>query len=111
MFLASLIKTELDSYVIWYGKRAEMRIRIELQSAVYSKTLVRKDYLGMVNESEHGGSKEDKKDKKADIGKIVNLMSNDAEKVAVTIGILNMIYVSLFPLLSCNSDVILEWSC
>ncbi|KIJ35944.1 hypothetical protein M422DRAFT_782369 [Sphaerobolus stellatus SS14] len=105
MFLTSLLKSELDAYNIWFGRRASMRARIELQTAVYTKALVRKDYSGITDVAEEGdakalskesGKKSDNANRTAgtgaDIGKIVNLMSNDATTVAATIEVLHLLY-------------------
>ena len=97
MFLASLLKSEVDAYNVWFGRRASTRTRIELQTAVYTKTLVRKDYSGIVKasaeeDSSTGSGNTDGAG--ADIGKIVNLMSNDSTSIAFAIEITYLYYVS-----------------
>jgi hypothetical protein len=82
-------------------------------AAIYDKSLKRKDFSGIVNKD---NSKEDsttngKKDSKssaeakakaddpkagADIGKIVNLMAGDANRVAMTSSAMYFIYGSMF---------------
>ena len=82
-------------------------------AAIYDKALKRKDFSGIVNKD---NSKEDpkedgKKDLKssaeakakaddpkagADIGKIVNLMAGDANRVAMTSSAMYFIYGSMF---------------
>jgi len=93
-------------------------MRSELMAAIYAKALVRKDYSGIVQKKEEEAvkgkatngkpesSSKKKKDKKkkakeedknragADVGKIVNLMSGDANRVAMIVGGAYFIYVS-----------------
>ncbi|KIJ51990.1 hypothetical protein M422DRAFT_43520 [Sphaerobolus stellatus SS14] len=102
MFLTSLLRSEVDAYNIWFARRAAMRARIELQTAVYTKVLVRKDYSGIVNAPAAGsteGSTKESGEKSgntnragADIGKIVNLMSNDATSIEFAIEIQYLYY-------------------
>ena len=85
-------------------------------AAIYDKSLKRKDFSGVVNKD---NSKEDsasngKKDSKssteaeekaddpkagADVGKIVNLMAGDANRVASMSSTMNFIYGSKFILI------------
>ncbi|KIJ51976.1 hypothetical protein M422DRAFT_202944 [Sphaerobolus stellatus SS14] len=104
MFLTSLLRSEVDAYNIWFARRAAMRTRIELQTAVYTKALVRKDYSGIVNapaaRSTEGSTKESGEKSGntnragADIGKIVNLMSNDATSIEFAIEIQYLYYAA-----------------
>lgn len=85
-----------DLIHLWHSRRANLRIRSQLISAIYHKALLRKDTAGVVAAKEKTESKDDAKgkakvdDKKgkkdetkekvetADTGKVVNLMSTDA---------------------------------
>jgi hypothetical protein len=86
----------VDLQHLWFGRRAAGRIRSELMAAIYEKALKRKDLSGTVdkekrkndqNDSARNGvrSSENVDDPKAgaDVGKIVNLMANDANRVRV----------------------------
>ncbi|KIJ35250.1 hypothetical protein M422DRAFT_262419 [Sphaerobolus stellatus SS14] len=100
MFLCTALKSESDLLHLWHGRRASTRLRSELMAAIYAKALVRKDYSGIVekkdekvdNKDKDDGKKKGKKKAKeedpknssgADIGKIVNLMSGDANRIAM----------------------------
>ncbi|KAG8815537.1 hypothetical protein FRC18_001456 [Serendipita sp. 400] len=111
-FLASILKAQSDVQHLWYGRRASTRIRSELMAAIFEKSLKRKDFSGSVDknskpaagETEGKGKgkepakgksdskKPDTKKAGADIGKIVNLMSNDANRVSNTAAALYMLY-------------------
>ncbi|KAG7443764.1 multidrug resistance-associated ABC transporter [Guyanagaster necrorhizus] len=105
MFIISVARAELDLQHLWFGRRAATRIRSELMAAIYDKALKRKDFSGIID-ADKGISANDKKDaatangtgkKKAkakeddkgddpkagaDVGKIVNLMAGDANKIS-----------------------------
>ncbi|KAF8222623.1 hypothetical protein L208DRAFT_1413119 [Tricholoma matsutake] len=96
-FVCSLLKAQVDLQHLWFGRRAAARIRSELMAAIYEKALKRKDLSGIVvvekrnnNVARNGmagygmGSPKNADDPKAgaDVGKIVNLMANDANKVS-----------------------------
>ncbi|KAH7106077.1 P-loop containing nucleoside triphosphate hydrolase protein [Auriculariales sp. MPI-PUGE-AT-0066] len=86
MFGASLLKAESDLQHLWISRRVAGQIRCELMTAIYEKALKRQDLSGAVKETnkkegeEPGG--EDENSNGADIGKIVNLMSNDVERLS-----------------------------
>ena len=82
-------------------------------AAIYDKSLKRKDFSGIVNKDNSKGdlTSDRKKDSKssaeakakaddpkagADIGKIVNLMAGDANRVAMTSSAMYFIYGSMF---------------
>lgn len=117
MFLSTVFKAEADVLHLWHGRRASTRMRSELMAAIYAKALVRKDYSGITDKKEENkageslpaSKKESKKAKKeekrrrkeeetkntagANVGKIVNLMSGDANRVAMMVGGAYFIYV------------------
>ena len=79
-------------------------------AAIYDKALKRKDFSGIVNK-EKDSTSDGKKDSKAsaeakakaddpkagaDVGKIVNLMAGDANRVAMTSSAMYFIYGSMF---------------
>ncbi|KAF9442979.1 multidrug resistance-associated ABC transporter [Macrolepiota fuliginosa MF-IS2] len=107
-FLCTLCKAQADVQHLWFGRRAGTHIRSELMASIYDKALKRKDYSGIVdkdkvkkaeeekaaqNEPAKKKSKAGKKAEKeraakaddpkagADVGKIVNLMAGDANRI------------------------------
>ena len=115
LLLPSTIHTTLQAQAdvqhLWFGRRAATRIRSQLMAAIYDKALKRKDFSGVVNKdnSKEVSSSDGKKDSKAnaaakakeddpkpgaDIGKIVNLMAGDANRVAMTSSAMYYIYGS-----------------
>ncbi|EIW82712.1 multidrug resistance-associated ABC transporter [Coniophora puteana RWD-64-598 SS2] len=81
-FLCTVLKAQADVQHLWFGRRAATRIRVELVGAVYNKALKRVDYSGIVDNvnASAGG---DEPLAGADVGKIVNLMAVDANRVSV----------------------------
>jgi hypothetical protein len=113
LLITCILQAQADVQHLWFGRRAATRMRSQLMAAIYDKSLKRKDFSGIVNKD---NSKEDstsngKKDSKssaeakakaddpkagADIGKIVNLMAGDANRVAMTSSAMYFIYGSMF---------------
>ena len=106
-------QAQADVQHLWFGRRAATRMRSQLMAAIYDKSLKRKDFSGIVNkdnskeESASNGKKDSKstaqaKEKAddpkagADVGKIVNLMAGDANRVAMTSSAIYFIYGSVF---------------
>ncbi|TDL18516.1 hypothetical protein BD410DRAFT_880297 [Rickenella mellea] len=81
---STLLKAEADVQHLWFGRRAVTRIRSELMVSIYDKALKRKDFSGIVGKDEEEGkeSKDDEMKAGAGVGKIVNLMSGDANRIA-----------------------------
>ncbi|EEB90419.1 hypothetical protein MPER_11378 [Moniliophthora perniciosa FA553] len=119
MFISSLAKAESDLQHLWFGRRAATRVRSELMAAIYDKALKRKDYSGIVDKDKQTEKKDDTtsspngsadkskkkgkgKDKDAektddpkagaDVGKIVNLMAGDANRICQVVTGLYLIY-------------------
>ena len=66
-------------------------------AAIYDKALKRRDASGLaMKDKEPEGGEEKKEKKSADTGKIVNLMSGDANRVAMMATAAYMIYVSRY---------------
>jgi hypothetical protein len=109
---------------LWYGRQAVTRTRSILMAAVFDKAMKRKDFSGVTTDAKgKGGAKSKqisirkaalesmgKKGKGpagssknagsgADIGKIVNLMSGDASKVAQILGQVYNIYGAPFEII------------
>ncbi|KAJ3937406.1 MAG: hypothetical protein NXY57DRAFT_981367 [Lentinula lateritia] len=107
MFLGSVLKSQSDLHHLWFSRRAATRTRSELMAMIYDKALKRKDLSGIVRKEEEKKDdqkekgdklKKDSKDTKekeqvgADVGKIVNLMAGDANRVSMTITAIYMMY-------------------
>jgi hypothetical protein len=106
------LQAQADVQHLWFGRRAATRMRSQLMAAIYDKALKRKDYSGIVDKEktkEVSGS-DKKRDPKAsaeaeakandpkagaDVGKIVNLMAGDANRVAMTSSAMYFIYGSM----------------
>lgn len=105
------LQAQADVQHLWFGRRAATRMRSQLMAAIYDKALKRKDFSGVVNKdnSKEVLSSDGKKDSKAnaaakakeddpkpgaDIGKIVNLMAGDANRVAMTSSAMYYLYGS-----------------
>jgi ABC-type multidrug transport system fused ATPase/permease subunit len=95
-FLSTLLRSEVDLQHLWFCRRASVRTRSELMAIIYDKALKRKDLSGAVDKKNDDDKKKDDKqdnkpaeseegEKKADIGKIVNLMSADAGRISNTL--------------------------
>ncbi|KAF7982664.1 hypothetical protein HWV62_27123 [Athelia sp. TMB] len=85
-FICALLKAQMDLQHLYFGRRASTRIRSELMAAVYDKALKQKDYSGTVHQLKPGFKPAEDPSitspHPADSGKIVNLMSVDASRVA-----------------------------
>ncbi|KAH0579496.1 hypothetical protein H2248_002354 [Termitomyces sp. 'cryptogamus'] len=114
-FLCSLLKSQADVQHLWFGRRAGTRIRSELMAGIYDKTLKRRDFSGVIDKNKKekmneeggknegmggkngkgkGGKKDDENEPKAgaDVGKIVNLMASDANRIAMTVSAMYFVY-------------------
>ncbi|KAI0041568.1 hypothetical protein FA95DRAFT_1565261 [Auriscalpium vulgare] len=105
-FLCTVAKAQADVQHLWFGRRAATRIRSELMAAIYDKALKRKDFSGIVDKDKgkekettadgkkRDTSKDDDPKAGADVGKIVNLMAGDANRCAMMISAIYMLYSS-----------------
>ncbi|KAJ7695669.1 hypothetical protein B0H17DRAFT_1158809 [Mycena rosella] len=112
MFICSILKAQFDAQHLWYGQRAATRIRSELMAAIYNKTLKRKDFSGIIDQDkvQHAAAPasasakatpkapqtakpdENKPTAGADLSKILNLMSGDAERIASIVNSMYFVY-------------------
>ncbi|KAG1873894.1 hypothetical protein F4604DRAFT_1765807 [Suillus subluteus] len=111
-FLCTMLKAEADVQHLWFGRRAATRMRVELMAAIYDKALKRQDYSGIID-MDKAKEAADKKagikpvenpsadDPKAgaDVGKIVNLMAVDANRIAMMVSGAYFIYGSPFEII------------
>ncbi|KAF8220641.1 hypothetical protein L208DRAFT_1049603, partial [Tricholoma matsutake] len=120
-FICSLVKAQADLQHLWFGQHACTQIWSELMASIYDKALKSKDYSGIVDKAKEkskmgagvGGEeekerKESKKEEQkarekvddpkvgADVEKIVNLMTGDANKISQMVLGLYFLYVG-FP--------------
>ncbi|KAF8220884.1 multidrug resistance-associated ABC transporter [Tricholoma matsutake] len=139
-FTCSLLKAQADVQHLWFGRRACTRIRSELMASIYDKALKRKDFSGIVDKQKVGDGdregdgasvkkeekerKERKKEAKkakeqaddpkagADVGKIVNLMAGDANKISQMVSGVYFIYGAPFEILIAGTFLfqLLGWS-
>ncbi|QRW13623.1 ABC transporter transmembrane region [Ceratobasidium sp. AG-Ba] len=100
-FVTAILKALSDAQHMWYGRRASSRMRSELMAVVYDKALKRKDAADMATAKKHQKGRKEKdpmKQEKAGIGKIVQLMSNDASRVGKTVSGAYLIYGAPFEI-------------
>ncbi|GLB44359.1 putative ABC transporter transmembrane region [Lyophyllum shimeji] len=134
-FVCSLCKAQADVQHLWFGRRAATRIRSELMAAIYDKALKRKDFSGIIDKGKQAekeaeastarkSNKQRKREEKekaekaddpkagADVGKIVNLMAGDANRVSQTISALYFIYGAPFEIIIAGTFLyqLLGWS-
>ncbi|KAI0752843.1 multidrug resistance-associated ABC transporter [Daedaleopsis nitida] len=120
-FASSLAKAQADLQHLWFGRRAATRIRSELMAAIYDKALKRKDFSGIVDKdgadkkAKSPGQEDPKGDEPkagADIGKIVNLMAGDANRVSMTVSAMYFLYGAPFEVIIASMFLyqLLGWS-
>ncbi|KAJ1301354.1 hypothetical protein OPQ81_003753 [Rhizoctonia solani] len=103
-FISRILKAQADAQHMWYGRRASTRTRSEIMAAVYDKALKRKDAADMSGKKDKDrpkgrkGKKDPMKQEKAGIGKIVQVMSADANRVGKTVSGAYYIYAAPFEL-------------
>ncbi|KAF8890917.1 multidrug resistance-associated ABC transporter [Infundibulicybe gibba] len=126
-FLCSIFKAQADVQHLWFGRRACTHMRSELMAAIYDKALKRKDYSGIIDKDKQQEAADKKaadssdapaktkkekakaeKDKAAkaddpkagaDVGKIVNLMAGDANRISQMVSGAYFIYGAPFEIL------------
>ncbi|EGN91771.1 hypothetical protein SERLA73DRAFT_157398 [Serpula lacrymans var. lacrymans S7.3] len=115
-FLCTVMKAQADVQHLWFGRRAATRTRVELMAAIYDKALKRRDYSGIIDKDKvneaadkkaqaagapAGKPRANADDPKAgaDVGKIVNLMAVDANRIAMMISGSYFIYGAPFEIL------------
>ena len=99
----SLIATsqaETDCLHLWFGRRAQVRIRTLLMALIYDKSLKRKDFSGTIRKDDKHKDTEKANDPKssADVGKVVNMMSGDANQIAFLVSGMYFIYGAPFEI-------------
>ena len=94
------LQTETDCLHLWFGRRAQVRIRTLLMASIYDKALKRKDFSGAVRKDDEVKDPEKANDPKssADVGKVVNMMSGDANQIAFLVSGMYFIYGAPFEI-------------
>ena len=93
-------QAETDCLHLWFGRRAQVRIRTLLMASIYDKSLKRKDFSGVVRKDDKDKDAEKANDPKssADVGKVVNMMSGDANQIAFLVSGMYFIYGAPFEI-------------
>ncbi|GAA5957716.1 hypothetical protein JCM3765_003743 [Sporobolomyces pararoseus] len=131
-FLAQILRAEVDLQQLWHERRAIIRTKSDLMSKVYEKALKRRDTSGVTasqDSDKNGQDDNQKKDKKnnkkgggggleesrgsSSTGKIVSLMSGDANKIAMQLMSLSSIVAAPFELIIAIAFLyqLLGWTC
>lgn len=94
------LQAETDCLHLWFGRRAQVRIRTLLMASLYDKALKRKDFSGTVRKDDEAKDTEKTNDPKssADVGKVVNMMSGDANQIAFLVSGMYFIYGAPFEI-------------
>lgn len=84
MFAGSVINTLFSSQTLLWGRRCNVRMTNMLNAEIYAKSLRRKDATGFAKpaEKDDGGDTTEDTVNESTTGKITNLMSVDAERLA-----------------------------
>ncbi|KAG6914943.1 hypothetical protein DXG01_014337 [Tephrocybe rancida] len=118
-FLCSLCKSQAGAQHFWCGLRAATCIRSELMTSICDRALKRKYFSGILERGKKAGTEDDgegkceegksrskKDEKKSDeakvkvgVGKIVNLMAGDANRVSMTVSASCFTHSALFEIL------------
>ncbi|KAH8831236.1 hypothetical protein DL96DRAFT_1695080 [Flagelloscypha sp. PMI_526] len=98
LWLAGYLKAESDVNHLWFGRRALTRIQTELMTAIYDKALKRVSLASTKKKSAKGeeSSTVDATQPKngADLGKVVNLMTSDVNKISNFLSMVWFLYAS-----------------
>ena len=94
------LQAETDCLHLWFGRRAQVRIRTLLMASIYDKALKRKDFSGTVRKDSTDKDADKINDPKssADVGKVVNMMSGDANQIAFLVSGMYFIYGAPFEI-------------
>ena len=93
LFAFKILKSETDLQRLWCARRAAIRIRSELMSMIFMKSLKRKDVKVTVKKTDSSSTGS------ADTGKVMNLMSEDTGKISTCISTISLLYGSPFEII------------
>ena len=89
--LITASQAETDCLKLWFGRRAQVRIRTLLIASIYSKALKRKVFSGTVRKGDDTTNAGDP-ESSVDVGKLVNMISSDADRIASLVSGMYFIY-------------------
>ncbi|KAG6334903.1 hypothetical protein ID866_4184 [Astraeus odoratus] len=99
LFLCSLSKGEADAQHLYFGRRASARVRIQLIDTIYEKALKRRNYSGIADKDTLAEAVDstpvadlDDPAPGTDVGRVVNLMAIDANKISLLVGSAYLLY-------------------
>jgi hypothetical protein len=96
--LIILLQAQTDCLHLWFGRRAQVRIRTLLMASIYDKALKRKDFSGTVRKDSADAEKTNDPKSSADVGKVVNMMSGDANQIAFLVSGMYFLYGAPFEI-------------
>ena len=91
----TLLQGVADTQHLFFGNRASARVRVQLMDAIYEKALKRRDFSGAVSDdtTQPGDADNTNTPKQnANVGRAVNLMSIDANKISMIVGSAYLLY-------------------
>lgn len=100
-FLSQVTKAVVDVVHLWHGRRANIRVKAGLTAAIYEKSLKRKDTAGVIQtkDTEEKPGEPETKPNAADTGKVVNMMSGDAQRIANMVSFLYQVSSNPFEII------------
>ncbi|KAJ3295827.1 hypothetical protein HDU76_006793, partial [Blyttiomyces sp. JEL0837] len=112
ILVSALLRFLIDGQTGLIGKKIGMRVSNVLSGLIYRKALRRMPRVALAASATAGGKEPAAKAGGASVGKIVNLMSVDAENVAVWIGVWYMPFTTAIQILICIACLIylLGWT-
>ncbi|KAF7331515.1 ATP-dependent bile acid permease [Mycena kentingensis (nom. inval.)] len=99
MFVCALLRAQCNLQHLWFNRRASARVRSQLMAAIYDKALKRKDFSGSVAKDGVDVEKETEEQSNAAIGKIVNMLNGDAERISTLASTLYLLYGAPFEII------------
>ncbi|KAI8581235.1 hypothetical protein K450DRAFT_233756 [Umbelopsis ramanniana AG] len=101
MFAGSVVNTLFSSQTLLWGRRCNVRMTNMLNAEIYAKSLRRKDATGFAKAAEKDDGSDNAEDTVSETttGKITNLMSVDAERLAEMSSYIHIFYSSPFEIL------------
>jgi hypothetical protein len=91
-------QAETDCLHLWFGHCAQVRIHTILMASIYNKALKRKDFSGIIckDDKDKDTEKANEPRSSAGVGKVINMMSGDANQIAFLVSGMYFIYGAPF---------------
>ncbi|KAM3589807.1 hypothetical protein VKS41_000661 [Umbelopsis sp. WA50703] len=100
MFAGSVVNTLFSSQTLLWGRRCNVRMTNMLNAEIYAKSLRRKDVTGFAKTKDEDGDENDEQAvSESTTGKITNLMSVDAERLAEMSSYIHIFYSCPFEII------------